>query len=130
LSVAKPKFVILQTTFKERFEIINQYDVSTVMSPQFDEATTQEVFRNWWFTDANSIADRDRNEMAIRYLCHQLDIPIFVIDVEDFRNPVAGLARDLTHSGPRNHQQVAELLYDQIRAHPYFSILKCLLPGE
>jgi hypothetical protein len=130
LSVAKPKFVILQTTFKERFEIINQYDVSTVMSPQFDEATTQEVFRNWWFTDANSIADRDRNALAIRYLCHQLDIPIFVIDVEDFRNPVDGLARDLTHSGPRNHQQVAELLYDQIHAHPRFSILKCLLPGE
>ena len=130
LSVAKPKFVILQTTFKERFEIINQYNVSTVMSPQFDEATTQEVFRNWWFTDANSIADRDRSELAIRHLCHMLDIPIFAIDVEDFRNPVHGLARDLTHSGPRNHHQVADLLYDQIRIHPRFSILTCLLPIE
>jgi hypothetical protein len=128
LPIVRPHFVILQTTFKERFEIINQYNVSTVMSPQWEEASTQQVFRDWWFTDVNSIADKQRNEMAIRHLCHTLDIPIFVIDVEDFRNPVLGLSRDLDHPGPRNHHLVAENLSSQIHAHPRFGVLKSLIP--
>jgi hypothetical protein len=119
LPIVRPHFVIVQTTFKERFEIINQYNVSTVMSPQWEEASTQQVFRNWWFTDANSIADKQRNELAMRYLCHELDIPIFVIDVEDFRNPVLGLSRDLDHSGPQNHHLMAENLKKQIYAHAW-----------
>ena len=126
LPIVKPKFVILQTTFKERFEVINQDNVSNVMSPQWKEITNQPVFRNWWFTDANSIADKQRNELAIRYLCHTLDIPIFVIDVEDFRNPVLGLSRDLDHSGPTNHTKVAEKLCNCIYKHPRFEILKHL----
>lgn len=115
LPVVKPKFVILQTTFKERFEIINQYGVSTVMSPAFSQtATTQEVFKNWWYTDANSIADQQRNELAIRYICHALDIPIIVIDIEDFRNPMLGLSRELTHSGPLTHRRVCTQLCEQL----------------
>ena len=115
LPIIKPKFVILQTTFKERFEIINQYNVSTVMSPSFCQtATTQEAFKNWWYTDANSIADQQRNELAIRYVCSRYEIPIVVIDVEDFRNPVLGLARDLTHSGPLSHLRVCTQLGKQL----------------
>jgi hypothetical protein len=128
LPVLKPHAVVLQTTFKERFEIVNQDNVSNVMSPQWKEITTQSAFRNWWFTDTNSIVDQQRNELAIRHLCHQLDIPIFVIDVEDFRNPVNGLSRDLDHSGPLNHQQVADNLCEQIHAHARFHVLKDIIP--
>ena len=118
LPIIKPRFVILQTTFKERFEIINQHNVSTVMSPAFPQvATVQEVFRDWWFTDANSIADKQRNELAIQQVCHQLDIPVLVIDVEDFRNPVLGLSRDLTHSGPLSHRRVSEQLLDHLKSY-------------
>jgi hypothetical protein len=119
LPIIKPRFVILQTTFRERFEIINQYNVSTVMSPQFDEATTQEVFRDWWFTDANSIADKQRNELAIQQVCHQLDIPVLVIDVEDFRNPVLGLSRDLTHPGPPSHHRVHAQIIDHLKSYQH-----------
>lgn len=128
LPVLKPHLVVLQTTFKERFEIINQDNVSNVMSPQWKEITNQSVFRNWWFTDTNSIVDQQRNKLAIQHLCHQLDIPIFVIDVEDFRNPVNGLSRDLDHSGPLNHQQVADQLCEQIHAHARFRVLKDIIP--
>jgi hypothetical protein len=128
LPIVRPHFVIVQTTFAERFEIINQYNASTVMSPQWEEAATQHVFRNWWLTDANSIVDKQRNILAMRYLCHELDIPIFVIDVEDFRNPMLGLSRDLDHSGPNNHHLVAENLIKQICAHPRFRVLNHLLP--
>ena len=117
LPIIKPRFVILQTTFRERFEIINQDNVSTVMSPAFSQvATVQEVFRNWWFTDANSIADKQRNELAIQQVCHQLDIPLLVIDVEDFRNPVLGLSRDLTHPGPPSHHRVHAQTIDHLKS--------------
>ena len=128
LPIVRPHFVIVQTTFKERFEIINQYNVSTVMSPQWEEISTQQVFRNWWFTDANSIADKQRNELAIRYLCHALDIPIFVVDVEDFRNPQLGLARDIEHPGPQSHQRVANNLVEQIYAYSRNHALKDIIP--
>ena len=118
LPIIKPQFVILQTTFKERFEIINQHNVSTVMSPAFPQvATVQEVFRDWWFTDANSIADKQRNELAIQQVCHQSGIPVHVIDVEDFRNPVLGLSRDLTHSGPLSHRRVSEQLLGHLKSY-------------
>jgi hypothetical protein len=126
LPIIKPHFVILQTTFKERLEIINQFNVSNIMSPQWEEISTQEFFRNWWFTDANSIADSQRNKLAIRHLCHELDIPIFVVDVEDFTNPQQGRARDLEHPGPQSHQKVASTLVEQIHAHPRFRALKDL----
>jgi hypothetical protein len=87
------------------------------MSPAFSQAATvQEVFRDWWFTDANSIADKQRNELAIQQVCHQLDIPVLVIDVEDFRNPVLGLSRDLTHPGPPSHHRVHAKIIDHLRS--------------
>ena len=128
LPIVRPHFVIVQTTFKERFEIINQYNVSTVMSPQWEEVSTQQVFRNWWFTDANSIADKQRNELAIRYLCHKLDIPIFVIDEKDFTNPQLGLARDIEHPGLPSHQRVANSLVEQIYAYSRNHALKYIIP--
>ena len=128
LPIIRPHFVIVQTTFKERFEIIDQYNLSLVMSPQWEEAPTQQVFRNWWFTDANSIADKQRNELAIRYLCHELDIPIFVIDEEDFRNPQLGLARDIEHPGLPSHQRVANSLVEQIYAYSRNHALKYIIP--
>ena len=125
LPIIKPKFVILQTTFRERFEIINQHNVSTVMSPAFSQvATVQEVFRDWWFTDANSIADKQRNELAIQQVCHQLDIPVLMIDVEDFRNPVLGLSRDLTHPGPPSHHRVHAQIIDQLKSYKGSTWLK------
>lgn len=116
LPIIKPRFVILQTTFRERFEIINQHNVSTVMSPAFPQsASVQEVFQNWWFTDDNSIADKQRNELAIQQVCHRLGIPVHVIDVEDFRNPVLGLSRDLTHPGPPSHHRVHAQIIDHLK---------------
>ena len=115
LPILKPKFVIVQTTHAHRFELINQDNHSGIISPANQTITHGDLFKNWWYNDLNSLVDKDRNTLAIRYVCHELDIPLFLIDVEDFRNPAQGLARDLLHSGPRSHQTVAQNLIEKLK---------------
>ena len=113
----RPKFVVWQKTFEQRFEVINQYDESNVLSPINDSITGTEIFKNWWFNDINSLLDAKRNELAIRYICSEYQIPLFTCYIDDFRNPVQGISRDLIHSGPMNHRFVANSLAKQINKY-------------
>jgi len=116
LPIVKPKFVILQQTFKERFEIIDQHNTSIMLMPghAFRPAIHAQ-FKDWWYADANSIFDQQRNEFAIRYICQQLNIPIIVIDVDKFINTQRGdKARDLQHPGSQTHNLVSENFFKQL----------------
>mgnify|MGYP006108854359 CR=1 FL=1 len=116
LPVVKPKFVILQTTFKERFEIIDKHNTSVIMSPTYPHTPPFQVeFTQWWYTDANSIADQQKNEFAIRYICQRLNIPIIAIDVDKFVNLQRGdKARDLQHPGSQTHNLASEHFFKQL----------------
>jgi hypothetical protein len=116
LPKVKPKFVILQQTFKERFEIIDQRNTSIMLMPghAFRPAIHAQ-FKDWWYTDANSIVDQQRNEFAIRHVCQQLEIPVIVIDVDKFINLQRGdKARDLQHAGSQTHNQASENFFKQL----------------
>ena len=116
LPIVKPKFVILQQTFKERFEIINQHNTSVMMlSEDAHNSDIDMQFKNWWYIDANSVADQQRNEFAIRHICQRLDIPVIVIDVDTFINLQRGdKARDLQHPGSQTHNQASENFFKQL----------------
>jgi hypothetical protein len=122
LPILQPKIVILQTTFADRFEIINEDSQSIVVSPMcvnlHNRTPYYQLYQQWILNDANGIFDKQKNELAIRYLCHTLNIPIFVVDVSDFTadnvGPKCRLARDLMHPGVQLNQLVGLHLTEKI----------------
>ena len=111
----KPKMVILQQTFEHRLEVINQFDEAIAYDPtDLNNPLDKEAFGNWWANKFNGQIDRERNAMAIKYICSTLEIPLHIITVEDFMNPVNGHGRNLIDPGPLSHQSVADLILNKI----------------
>ena len=113
----KPKFVILQSTFSERFEIINSNKNIKTFLPTFADNHTDDIkgfLREWWSCDENSHYETMRNELAIRQICTQQNIPCYVIGIDEFR-PQIDLARDLSHPGYKTHQRVARQVLEMIK---------------
>jgi hypothetical protein len=112
----KPSMVILQQTHATRLEVLNQFDHSVVYDPaDINDVLGRKVFANWWFSELNGQVDKQRNCMAIKGICCELNIPLIVIDLEDFRNPVNGFARNLSDPGPLSHQAVADKILSIIK---------------
>lgn len=112
----RPNLVVWQKTFQQRFELIDQNDESNVLSPSNTTISGKDVFASWWYTDTNSEIDANRNEMAIRWICHQARIPLLILDIDEFLIDQQGKARDLEHAGPATHQRIARQLIDKMKS--------------
>ena len=126
LPALKPKIVILQTTFADRFEVVGDDNHSIVITPHAVHLWNREEYRSfyqsWSLNEINGITDKQKTELAIRYLCHTLGIPIFVIDVDDFAcdpnqqfGPLQYRARDLMHPGIPTNQHIGLQLVKKIQ---------------
>ena len=126
LPVLKPKIVILQTTFADRFEVVSNDNHSIVITPHavdlWNRAAYRSFYQLWSLNEINGITDKQKTEFAIRYLCHTLGIPIFVVDVDDFKvdssqqfGPLHYKARDLMHPGIPTNQRVGLQLIEKIQ---------------
>jgi hypothetical protein len=110
-----PKTVILQQTFERKVEVINQFNNAIVHDPEDPNSTlAKNAFGNWWANKLNGQIDRERNVMAIKYICSQLEVPLYIVTVDDFMNPVNGHGRNLIDPGPMSHQAVADLILNKI----------------
>ena len=125
LPILKPKIVILQTTFADRLEIINKDNQSVVVTPMavslHNRVSYHSLYQQWCLNDANGIIDKQKSELAIRYLCHSLNIPVFVVDVSDFTisslGPLHQFGRDLMHPGVTINRYIGLNLIEKILEH-------------
>lgn len=115
----KPKFVIYQKTFDHRLEWIEEKNQAVIYGVQpggggSPPKITDKLFQTWIDIDDNRIIMSVKNDMAMRWLCHSLNVPLFVVSIEDFFSPEKNFARDLLHPGPQKHREVAERLLREI----------------
>lgn len=109
----KPKFVILQKTYENRFEILYESGRAETYTPNStNHANAAEILKDWWSFDENSQIDARKNELAIRQICANYHIPIVVIEQTMFW-PQLDLSRDLLHAGPKTHERVSKKLLSQ-----------------
>lgn len=123
-----PKFVIYQSTFDQRFEWIK---MNEKYGNEFKEAITYGVvaggggtppqlnnnvlYQDWIMCEENREMAKIKNLASVRWLCAELDIPLYEIDVTDFKHTHPDdFARDLLHPGPGAHQLVAQQLLEKI----------------
>jgi hypothetical protein len=124
IPILKPQFVVVQQTMATRFEILNNRRRGTISSVSYN---TELMPPSWWASDFNSLIDADRNELAIRYICSELNIPVYFLPIDEFtkvwteidgnlitRGISLDKARDAMHPGKAVHRAVANILRDRI----------------
>ena len=124
----KPRFVILQTTFDQRFEWIGShpdvskkeltasiYGIVAKGGSSVPELNNNKLFENWVLHDENRAILKAKNLATVKWLCYELNIPVYEIDVSDFElKHLNDSARDCLHHGPESHKLVAEKLLEKI----------------
>jgi len=120
----KPKFVIYQSTFDQRFEWIGPgrgfteasvYGVVAEGGGTPPRLNNNALYEDWIMCEQNRELAKIKNLASVRWLCAELDLPLYEIDVEDFvPDHPDDYARDLLHPGPGAHQRVAEKLIEKI----------------
>ena len=123
IPILKPQFVVVQQTLSTRFEILEARGHGTVSSAHYK---TELMPPTWWTSDFNSLIDADRNELAIRFICRELNIPLYFLPYREFEEAAHGIAhgcyhgispdkaRDLMHPGKKTQRIIANILRDRI----------------
>lgn len=120
LEQLRPRFVIYQKTFPHRLEWIEHgheariYGVQAAIDgnpPASDDA----FYRHWIDSEANRYLMAAKNDMAMRWLCDSLKIPLIVIDIEQFITDENDKGRDLLHPGPTRHREISGKLLQEIQ---------------
>jgi hypothetical protein len=112
----KPKLVVLLSPQETRFELLIHDKGSNDIESRF--ITTIDQLANtinqplWLSTDQNGKINREKNKLAITYICDNLKIKFLDINV----NELVGIdfARDLMHPGALSHQNFANKIINLI----------------
>jgi hypothetical protein len=124
----KPELVIMLTPPRHRFELLLDFD-----SVKHLQALPLEVFmpnvslgifnddnyvKHWFLNEENSRLNKIKNEMAVRQLCRENNIPCMVFDsIEAFgkSREEIGYARDYMHAGSLGHRILVERMINEYR---------------
>jgi hypothetical protein len=132
----KPKFVIYQTTFKSRVEMIELpnheyqtpvwqkkpparaeiYGIQTVAPGRTAQINRDHLYKNWVMHDLNQDLLKLKNLLAFRQLCKECNCQLIETADDNFDTDLDHMdrARDLYHPGPNLHRQQAEKMLNII----------------
>jgi hypothetical protein len=110
----KPKCVIHCQIDSSRFELINGEDIVRFNSSLADKnilSVHDKIFyKKWVATDVNSELNKQKNILAIKKICNDLNIRIEIVDSHFFIKSRVDLARDLSHSGVATNKNFSDLV--------------------
>jgi hypothetical protein len=114
LPILKPKLIIFQTTFPERYEIIqNGHGLSMGVNAALggDAPVGQgDMYKIWMVNEENSQVLAIKNLLAMKALCYDLGIKLIQIRHEEFFGLRENCARDTHHPGHAANQYIVELI--------------------
>ena len=103
--------VVMLTPFSDRVEVLTETGAITCMPSNIPKTTTDEFLTHWVLNNENGRLNSIRNKLAVKQLCHNLNVPCQIYDaltyMADSREKLE-YARDHMHAGPRGHQILAE----------------------
>ena len=113
-----PKFVIYQSTFPQRFEVVHN---STAIIYGINAALGGSVakdhgllYKQLLTTPVNEQIRACKNQLAVRELCRNKDIKLIEISYIDFLKTHDASARDLHHPGAVANQSVAQTVLNEV----------------
>ena len=124
IPILKPQFVVVQQTVSTRFELLDDQGHGKISNASYQVELISPI---WWASDFNGLIDADRNELAIRYICSELNIPLYFLPYHEFikvrskiddnlitRGISQDRARDVMHPGKKTQRIIANILRDRI----------------
>jgi hypothetical protein len=118
LDQLNPKFVIYQSTFPQRFEVVHNntaiiYGINAALG---DSVATDhsELYKQLLTTTFNEQIRAYKNQLAVRKLCQNKNIKLIEISYIDFLKTHYPGARDLCHPGAAANQLVAQTVLDKL----------------
>ena len=113
-----PKFVVYQTTFPQRFEVINNdiastYGINAALGGEVPQDFGN-LYKQIITTEANGELLAIKNQLAMRQLCQEKNIKLIEISYIDFLKTHDCSSRDLHHPGPIANQSIAEIILNTL----------------
>lgn len=113
-----PKFIVYQSTFPQRFEIIDDniastYGINAALGGEVPRDYGK-IYKQIMSTEANGELLAIKNQLAMRQLCQQKNIKLIEISYIDFLKTHDVSSRDLHHPGPAANQSVAEIILNTL----------------
>jgi hypothetical protein len=118
LDKIQPKFVIYQTTFPQRFEVIDGdvafgYGVQAALGGKVPDDHGK-VYKQLMATESNGQILAIKNQLAMRELCRTKRIKLIEISYIDFLRTHDNNSRDLHHPGALANCSVAALVLSKL----------------
>ena len=113
-----PKFVIYQSTFPQRFEVVhNSTAIIYGINAALDGLVATDhsaLYKQLLTTPFNEQIRAYKNQLAVRKLCQNKNIKLIEISYIDFLKTHYPGARDLCHPGAAANQLVAQTVLDKL----------------
>ena len=114
----RPRRAIFIMPHSTRLEVATEATDGCMTTPYVvAKDTNDEFLKRWWLTDFNAQQERQITEMALKHLCHGLDIQTMFFAIEFFEQTFQDyndLARDLSHAGKMFQRRIAEYISGSI----------------
>ena len=118
LGKLKPTLVVYQSTFVERFEIIqdgcaNTIGINAALGGPVPIGQG-DLYKIWITNNENSQLLALKNRLAMRALCNEYNSRLIEIDMTDFFGKWPTVARDTHHPGEHANRHVFDLIKQQL----------------
>jgi len=122
LPILQPRFVVLLEPRPNRMEIYDDREQPFQINWAYDAPHwgTGHLGRAWVADERNMLMRAEKTRAAIRWLAHQLGIPVLIYEPDAYRSRVTDhrqrdLGRDLLHPGVLNNQAFADVVVKDIK---------------
>lgn len=111
-----PKFALWLQTDQHRFELIDEHlniAVNFMANGTLPVDYQNDNFiKNWFLWDCNQTVNANKNTLAFKQLCRELDIIPIILPRASVKQ--VDLARDLMHPGKKSYQLIADEFGNQL----------------
>lgn len=118
LNKLKPKFVVYQSTFPQRFEVIDdQWSIIYGINAALGGSVPQDhglMYKQILATESNEQIRARKNQLAVQQLCQEHNVKLIEISYIDFLKTHDISSRELHHPGALANQTVAEIILNTV----------------
>lgn len=101
----RPRMVVWLITFQDRIELLDHDEAHQIHGIPPESWSGRDFMKRYISQRYNGILNKQKNVLALKYLCQSLNVPLISIDNAPLGSPIIGtnefqdLARDLAHPG-------------------------------
>lgn len=113
----KPSFVVFAGTAADRLDVIDE-SITTLRYNCIPKHLDHDFYKDWITYQENGELNWCKNQLALKYLCRENDIPYIYISFTSLMEwPLEDNGRDIIHPGPGINSRIASDVINTIRVH-------------